>query len=532
MLVKDLFKLNKDFKDFKLLAGEKGLYNEIKSVDIMEVPDGVYWTKPGDFIITTGYSIKKEDASLEFIVKTLIERRVAALGFKVGRFVDEIPDDILNFADKHNFPIIYIPITTSYISIFKPIYNLLENKESYEFYIITEFKKELQNLMGKSYNISNVKDLLFQYIGHDVYIFWNDKSNIKGANNDFLSSNIKKGIEDNLAEIYSTNESISFEEMNYKYTIFKVEGVNTILGFVCIAMNKGEELTKVDEMIIRESIPLISIYFISYANKIMTNNKSIDDFYFNVLEGRYENNEFKLREDASYLDIDININRLIWILDFSLCNSQEYNSIEEKVLDIMDMQNKRFYYQNHNRGFIFITELRESPKDVIVLKDYFKFMLAELNKQFPNKSFNIGVSKPCGNLKYLKYAYEEADFSLIIGKKLSCDENIFFYDNYMIYHLLCEIGDHPTLVKIYRNTVKRLIDYDSEYNTELLRTVKVFVNNDFNINQSAEKLFIHRNTLYKRIDRINTILDLDIDKSENRLILQIALKYNEILEGR
>lgn len=107
---------------------------------------------------------------------------------------------------------------------------------------------------------------------------------------------------------------------------------------------------------------------------------------------------------------------------------------------------------------------------------------------------------------------------------------LFFYDDYMIYHLLCEIGDHPALLKIYRNTVKRLIDHDNKYNSELLHTVKVFIDNDFNINQAAEKLFIHRNTLYKRIEKINTILDFDINKSENRLLLQIALKFNEILD--
>jgi len=346
---------------------------------------------------------------------------------------------------------------------------------------------------------------------------------------------IKKIIKNNLSEIYTANGSISTEDANHKYTVFKVEGVNIVLGFICIVMNKEETLTKIDRMIIHEAVPMVSIYLLSYSNKIMLSNKSnksVDDFYFNVLEGKYENNEFKLREDASYLDIDVNINRLIWILDFSLCDFKEYNKIEEKVSEIMDIHNNRLYYQNHNRGLIFITELKEPSKDIIALKDYFNIILTELNEQFPNKNFNIGVSKTCGNLKYLNYAYEEADFSLIIGKKLCCEKIVFFYDDYMIYHLLCEIGDHPTLLKIYRNTIKRLIDYDSENNTELLHTVRVFVENDFNINQSAEKLFIHKNTLYKRIDRINTILDLDTDKSENRLVLQIALKYNEILEGK
>ena len=58
MKVRDLFDLNAEvFKEFRLLTGSGGLDNEIKDVVIMEVPDGIYWINPDNFIITTGYSL-------------------------------------------------------------------------------------------------------------------------------------------------------------------------------------------------------------------------------------------------------------------------------------------------------------------------------------------------------------------------------------------------------------------------------------------------------------------------------------------
>ncbi|MBZ2174037.1 PucR family transcriptional regulator ligand-binding domain-containing protein [Schnuerera sp. xch1] len=81
MIVKDLFKLNNDFKQFKLLAGEGGLENEIKCIDVMEVPDGMYWINPGHFIITTRYSIKKADTTLEYIIENMIKKNTGIIKF-------------------------------------------------------------------------------------------------------------------------------------------------------------------------------------------------------------------------------------------------------------------------------------------------------------------------------------------------------------------------------------------------------------------------------------------------------------------
>lgn len=529
MLVKDLFKLNKDFKGFKILAGKNGLNNKITNVDIMEVPDGMYWTKPNDFIITTGYCIKKGDTSLEYIIRTMIDKKAAALGIKIGRFIDEIPKEILELADKYNFPIIFIPINTSYANIMGPILSTLKSSENYDFYIIKEVKRELELLLKKDYNIKSITNLMSRYIGHDIYIYWDENLNVKNESNNIQGINAKKIIKKNLAKIYASKDSISFEDKKYNYTVFKIKGLNIILGFICIVLDKEKILTKVDVNIVREVIPTISIYLLSYSNQVIVNYRNIDDFYFSVLEGRYLNNEFKLKEEASYLDLAINLSRVVWILDFSIKCSEEYKDLEKRMSFILGMQNNVYYCQKCNRRFIFIMEFKIPPKDSEEIDGFYGNILLELKKFFKNHSFNIGVSKICNNLKYLNYAYEEAEFSLKIGKKLNYDRNVFYYNDYIIYHLLYEIGDHPTLLKIYRNTVERLIDYDFKNNSELLYTTKVYIDNDFNINQASEKLFIHRNTLYKRIDRINSILDFDINKSENSLILQISLKLNEIL---
>lgn len=60
MKVREIFHLNSNFKSLKLLAGQNGLNKEIKDIEVVEIPDGVYWVNKGDLVITTGYFLHKE----------------------------------------------------------------------------------------------------------------------------------------------------------------------------------------------------------------------------------------------------------------------------------------------------------------------------------------------------------------------------------------------------------------------------------------------------------------------------------------
>ncbi|MFW5891300.1 MAG: PucR family transcriptional regulator ligand-binding domain-containing protein, partial [bacterium] len=93
MKVKDLFNLNKDYKNIKLISGEGGLNNDIESIEILEVPDGVYWVEENDLIITTGYFLNNNIDTFKRFIETLSYRKAAAVGIKIGRFIDEIPEE-------------------------------------------------------------------------------------------------------------------------------------------------------------------------------------------------------------------------------------------------------------------------------------------------------------------------------------------------------------------------------------------------------------------------------------------------------
>ncbi|QDW73698.1 hypothetical protein FND36_06410 [Lachnospiraceae bacterium KGMB03038] len=532
MTVRDLFSLNAEvFKEFRLLAGAKGLDNEIKDVVIMEVPDGIYWINPDNFVITTGYSLMTKEISIENMIQIMISRKAAALGIKIGKYIEKLPEKIIDYANEHNFPIISIPLAFTYNSMVFPILNKLKGEDSYQYYIVKKLREELNLLKRTNFNITSLIRLIEDYTNQKIFLYWASNLSLINNTDNVDNTALKKSILDNISQIYVAERPFEISSDTVSYAVFKVESLAEVLAFLCIRMEYGQLLTPVNEILINEVLPTVCIYLLTNLHTSAKYYKSADDFFLNILDGTYTGNELRLKEDASYLNIDFRASRFVCVIDTTIKTDDEFHTFREKITSALAAYTYHFIGQKHGNQTTLIFELKNSQNIQKTYESCFQSILGNLKKRFPAEHFSIGIGKACQSLKYLNYAHEEALFAIKIGKKLYAQQDgIYFYDNFMIYHLLYEISDHPTLSKIHKNTIERIQKYDLENNTALLKTLEMLVDCDFSISQTSDRLYIHRNTLYKRINKLNLLLDFDIDNSENRLILQIALKLHKILE--
>jgi sugar diacid utilization regulator len=309
-----------------------------------------------------------------------------------------------------------------------------------------------------------------------------------------------------------------------------VEAVNHTVAYLCVYTEKEAELNATDMKIVEETLPHLSVYLLSNPYKNLKYYKDLDEFFMSIIQGDYSDNEMKLKEEAAYLDVDYDKNRIVWTLDFNGIGVDETKRLVKTVRALMDSYNAEYYFIEKTKRLIFITSTNTKQISEKYIYECFKEIIKAIEYSYRDMDFSIGISKICGSIKYLNFAHDEAVYANKIGKKIHPEKKIYYYDDYMVYHLLYEVSNHPTLSKIYRNTVERIIKYDNKNNADLFETILALIGNDFNINQTSNSLFIHRNTLYKRINKINNLLDLDLDKSENRLILQLAVKLKEILD--
>jgi purine catabolism regulator len=107
--------------DITVVAGDGGLDREVRTVTVLDAPDGPKWLKGRELILSSTYLFERDQALLSDYVEDLIAMGASGFGLKMGRFLDHVSPDVITRADRCGFPILSIPrrlVWTDIISVF------------------------------------------------------------------------------------------------------------------------------------------------------------------------------------------------------------------------------------------------------------------------------------------------------------------------------------------------------------------------------------------------------------------------------
>lgn len=143
--------------------------------------------------------------------------------------------------------------------------------------------------------------------------------------------------------------------------------------------------------------------------------------------------------------------------------------------------------------------------------------------------FEAGLSLPFDNFMDLKKYGEEADIALAIGKEVHPDQWIHAFETHTLLYCMLQIKSEFPKEDLYHPALKNLLAYDQAHpETELVKTLEIYLNTHFNAQQAANKLHIHRTTFLYRMEKINSICNLNLDNT--REVLHLLLSY-ELMKG-
>ena len=140
----------------------------------------------------------------------------------------------------------------------------------------------------------------------------------------------------------------------------------------------------------------------------------------------------------------------------------------------------------------------------------------------------IGIGTTVDNLKDLARSFKEAQTALEVGKVFDNDKNIISYDNLGIARLIYQLP--TTLCETYLKEVFKLGAIES-LDQETLFTIQRFFENNLNVSETSRKLFVHRNTLVYRLEKIKKITGLDLREFDHAIVFKIALMVNKYLKS-
>ena len=136
--------------------------------------------------------------------------------------------------------------------------------------------------------------------------------------------------------------------------------------------------------------------------------------------------------------------------------------------------------------------------------------------------FKIGVSNPIESFFHLPEAYTQASVALEYGSNSDSMIWCYHFHDYVLDYMFDKICFELPYDFICANQIKALQKYDDKHNTKLNETLETYLRLERNVVQTAKSLYIHRSTLFYRLDRIQKIISIDLNDPKMRLYLEIS----------
>lgn len=535
-----------------IIAGEKGLDNIVKCVSVMEVPDVKTYSKEGELLITTLYPIHNNKEKQKVLISQLAEKKLAGIGIKLHRYVEEIPKVMIDEGNRLNFPILELHGVESFIDLILPVTSRILELKTNELMKSEFIHRQFMNLILNGGGYSEIANALTHLVKCPIWI-------VDQFGRVLAQSYVFSGAANHQEYLERDSKGDCFLSASYNAKVFKeipdsevkqmqIINKNEMVEFLACPIRTG--VFDLGQIIVWGSkccTDTVELNAIEYAATItalkIEEGRAVcrveQRFSNEILEGLLSNKrqvQDQALRTALRTEKKFNCPYLLILVNSDTPHSEVRSLAEQNKIDESLYYAKRyirsinpncvFWEQSPRMTVFFSFSSSKVPCEKEMVIEEFRKICASLKQQFPRHTVSMGISKVHHNIYDFPQAYYCAVQSLELGIATSkgTTGNVFSYDELGILQVISPGNGITKLDNFCNDALGKLIDYDREHNSELLITLKVFFEHNQNAIKTAKALFIHYNTLRYRLETIEKLLGNVTKNPQKRLATEVALQ--------
>jgi DNA-binding PucR family transcriptional regulator len=204
------------------------------------------------------------------------------------------------------------------------------------------------------------------------------------------------------------------------------------------------------------------------------------------------------------------------------------NELQNIVYDTFTKSNQKLITMQKNNSIILM--LKANELDTKLITYFLGNVEKRIQNKFPSFIFKVGIGNTYNKIKDMQKSHKEAEKAIKIA---NCDNTPFqavFYEQPSIYNLLLNIEDKSLFHTFTNSIIDPLLQYDKINKSDLFFTLENYLEENCNIISTSNKLFVHKNTLKYRIQKIEKILDCDLNDLNACTNLNLAMKMYKLLQ--
>lgn len=300
------------------------------------------------------------------------------------------------------------------------------------------------------------------------------------------------------------------------YQFFKVFDENQ-LEYVIICKGESDDIYMIGKLATLQVQNLLVAYKERFDKDNFIKNLLLDNLLLVDIYNR-----------AKKLHIDTDVRRIVFIIETK--TEKDTNALET-VRNIFSSKTRDFITAVDEKNIILVKEVKQTENYEDMDKTA-KVIVDMLNTE-AMASVHVSYGTMVNEIKEVSRSYKEAKMALDVGKIFYSSRNIIAYSNLGIGRLIYQLP-----IPLCKMFIKEIFDGRSpdEFDEETLTTINKFFENSLNVSETSRQLYIHRNTLVYRLDKLQKSTGLDLRVFEDAITFKIALmvvkymKYMESLE--
>ncbi len=293
--------------------------------------------------------------------------------------------------------------------------------------------------------------------------------------------------------------------------VFQKVYIRSRLEFIVYTVMEGEYSKK-----------LLSLLAINVANIKSYYEEKFDrgNFFKNIITDNILPGDIQIK--AKELHIPFNICRSVFLIKTERARDVQPHEV---ILGLFPKKVKDYVIALDDETIVLIKELKDK-NDTKEIDRTAKAIIDTLNTELMIKA-QIGIGSIVDSVWDIGRSYKEAQTALQIGSIFESDKAIVNYDNLGIGRLIYQLP--TTMCRLFMKEVFKKGPFEA-LDQETLLTIQKFFENNLNVSETSRQLYVHRNTLVYRLDKIQKITGLDLRNFDDAIIFKVALLVKKYLD--
>jgi PucR family transcriptional regulator, purine catabolism regulatory protein len=513
-------------KGSDVLAGRSGLDREVSGANIVEVPDVYRWLRGGELLFTAGYAWRGQPEGMVEVVRKLDRIGISALGIKLGRYLERVPDEVIAAADEMGLPLIRLAPDVPYREVIEPLYRRLTNQKLWLLERSMQAQEVFASLSLDDQSIEKVASALAEEVRNPVYVIDLVGDLAVMARPLGASSKVPlEAVSGDDGEIVRTIEGLTLRRTPMRMDLGRRRhalGASLIVGRRAlgrIAVVESEApLDEFVELALAHGAELIS-FLLMRQLAILEGRREAGGLFFDSLMSDELSNE-EAAERAVTLGLRLTRPSIALVIGVRSSTHDDEEPLNVAVEKAMSSCPHVVGKATGEGGLVALFEPDESNEDASL--DRVARRIVSLAEKGGLGEPLVGAGSARTGLAGVRRSRSEAFVAFQVASR-TCRSGLVRFEDLKVERVLAQVP----MSKLSEDYIAMAVG-PLEDSPELLRTLESFLEHGGNKVATAAAIPLHRSSLAYRLEKISGLLGADLNDPETRLELWVALRLRRI----